>query len=288
MWKPALCFRRCSVLMARPRIGTHDGTFHCDEALACFLLRQLPEYQNAQIVRTRDPKLLAECDVVVDVGGVYDPENHRYDHHQRSFSESMSTLRPESRWVTKLSSAGLVYLHFGRRVLAGALGLDGADPRVGVLHDKLYENFVEEIDAIDNGISQYEGESRYNMTTNLSSRIAHLNPPWNAESQDTEAGFTKALKLVGTEFMDRMEFYHNAWLPARTLVEDAIRGRFEEDPSGEIVVLVKGGCPWKEHLFELETEQEVETPIKFVLYRDQRGQWRVQCVPQGLGTFQNR
>lgn len=33
--------------------------------------------------RTRDPKVLGTCDVVVDVGGVYDAQNHRYDHHQR-------------------------------------------------------------------------------------------------------------------------------------------------------------------------------------------------------------
>lgn len=28
-----------------PRIGTHDGTFHCDEVLACCLLRLLPPYR---------------------------------------------------------------------------------------------------------------------------------------------------------------------------------------------------------------------------------------------------
>lgn len=28
-------------------IGTHSGTFHCDEALACFMLRKLPEYSDA-------------------------------------------------------------------------------------------------------------------------------------------------------------------------------------------------------------------------------------------------
>ncbi|XP_050605058.1 MYG1 exonuclease-like [Macaca thibetana thibetana] len=32
-----------SKLMASPRIGTHNGTFHCDEALACALLRLLPD-----------------------------------------------------------------------------------------------------------------------------------------------------------------------------------------------------------------------------------------------------
>ena len=39
--------------------------------------------QDAEVVRTRDPQRLAQCDVVVDVGGEYDPERHRYDHHQR-------------------------------------------------------------------------------------------------------------------------------------------------------------------------------------------------------------
>ncbi len=33
------------------KIGTHNGTFHCDEVLACFLLKQLPNYSNAEIVR---------------------------------------------------------------------------------------------------------------------------------------------------------------------------------------------------------------------------------------------
>ena len=65
------------------RIGTHNGTFHCDEVLACYLVTRLPEYRHAEIIRTRDPKELATCQVVVDVGGVYDPSKHRYDHHQR-------------------------------------------------------------------------------------------------------------------------------------------------------------------------------------------------------------
>jgi hypothetical protein len=35
--------------------GTHDGNFHCDEALALSLLTMHPTYQNRfEIVRTRD------------------------------------------------------------------------------------------------------------------------------------------------------------------------------------------------------------------------------------------
>lgn len=39
------------------KIGTHSGVFHCDEALACFLLKQLPEYKDAEVVRTRNPEV---------------------------------------------------------------------------------------------------------------------------------------------------------------------------------------------------------------------------------------
>lgn len=39
--------------------------------------------QDAEIIRSRDPGQLAQCDVVVDVGGEFDPKRHRYDHHQR-------------------------------------------------------------------------------------------------------------------------------------------------------------------------------------------------------------
>ena len=63
------------------RIANHNGQFHADEVLALSLLSYLPRFKNAEIVRTRDPKLLSECDVCVDVGGVYDPSLLRFDYH---------------------------------------------------------------------------------------------------------------------------------------------------------------------------------------------------------------
>lgn len=79
-----------------PVIGTHSGSFHCDDALACFMLRLLPEYTEARILRSRDKVLLQkECSVIVDVGEEFDHERKYYDHHQRSFKETLSSLRPE-------------------------------------------------------------------------------------------------------------------------------------------------------------------------------------------------
>jgi len=72
----------------------------------------------------------------------------------------MKTLNPNKPWVTKLSSAGLVYLHFGHRVISQILKTKEEDDVTCKIYDKIYENFVQEIDAIDNGISQCDGEPR--------------------------------------------------------------------------------------------------------------------------------
>lgn len=40
------------------RVGTHNGSFHCDEALGCFMIRLTDNFSNAEIVRTRDPQVL--------------------------------------------------------------------------------------------------------------------------------------------------------------------------------------------------------------------------------------
>jgi len=57
-------------------IITHSGTFHCDEALACFLLLQLDEYKDATIIRTRDTEIIDKGDIIVDVGAIYDPSKY--------------------------------------------------------------------------------------------------------------------------------------------------------------------------------------------------------------------
>lgn len=82
-------------LIVAPTIGTHSGTFHCDEVLACYLLSKHEEFSKHKILRTRDLALLDQCDIVVDVGAVFDPKKKRFDHHQREFNETFSSLRPE-------------------------------------------------------------------------------------------------------------------------------------------------------------------------------------------------
>ena len=49
-------------------------------------------------------------------------------------------------------------------------------------------------------------------------------------------------------------------------MEDSLEGRHQVDPSGQIIKLPLAGCPWKEHLAQLEEEQKLGDAIKFCLY----------------------
>lgn len=130
-------------------LGTHDGSFHCDEAMALSFLKILPEYRDSDILRTRNPELLANCHMVVDVGAIFDAETLRFDHHQREFTGVLEGYN------TKLSSAGLVYQHFGKQILREVLATEvpPSEEFVEICFQKLYKGFVEHVDAIDNGIS---------------------------------------------------------------------------------------------------------------------------------------
>jgi len=75
----------------------------------------------------------------------------------------MKSLCPDKKWETKLSSAGLVYVHFGQKLLSQLLERPEDDQMVNTLYDKMYENFVEEVDAIDNGINQTEEKPRWDF-----------------------------------------------------------------------------------------------------------------------------
>ncbi|XP_067939504.1 MYG1 exonuclease-like isoform X1 [Watersipora subatra] len=279
------------------KIGTHNGTFHCDDALAVWMLKQTKEFGNAEVIRTRTPKKLDECDIVVDVGAVFDHAERRYDHHQREFKETYNSLDPSKPWTTKLSSAGLVYVYYGKEIIKNLMERNGvsgdklSDELVGIIADKVYANLIEEIDAVDNGISQTDGTTRYKVTTTISQRVANLNPFWNAEISDEimMKRFERAMELVGAEMMDRVSYYQLSWLPGRTLVQDALEKRYQVHESGEIISFPQTGIPWKEHMLALEEELGVSVPVKYVLYEDATNKrWRVQCVPVRSDSFENR
>ncbi|XP_014478993.1 PREDICTED: UPF0160 protein MYG1, mitochondrial-like [Dinoponera quadriceps] len=271
------------------KIGTHDGTFHCDEVLACVLLKMLPQYMNSTIVRTRNQDILDKCDIVVDVGGIYNPSIHRYDHHMRDFCETASTVlkKPNFNRKIKLSSAGLIYCHFGHEILRNIFPHIKEDRIIDQIFKQIYDTIILEIDAIDNGIPMYpdlldQPEPEYYIHTDLSSLVKHMNE-WTIKSTNNQEAFENAMAMVQRVFMSFVTRTEKVWLPAREVVQNAINGRFEIDPSGVIMELSRP-VPWQQHLFHLEKEMELSPTIKFVIFPGEEN-YRVQCVPQVLNSF---
>ena len=287
----------------RLTMGTHSGAFQADEALGIWMLRQLPKWRGASLTRSRDPKVLEPLDIVIDVGGLYEHAKLRYDHHQRGFFETFdgalgasggadadrTATGPENAtgaFKTKLSASGLVYKHYGRELLVAlhpALG-DAPAERLEWVLTHFYRNFMEGIDANDNGI-EIADSTRYREATTLPHRVHRLNAPWNApaDGPSEDERFERASALCGAEFAEALAHVVDVGrrvrararaavgcrggssgpislslsraraqveLPARAVVEAALLRRASVHASGEVMALTDGGCPWKTHLCE--------------------------------------
>ena len=268
------------------KIATHNGKFHADEVFAFSLLRNLNRFQTAELIRSRDPELLKTADIVLDVGGVYDPSTHRYDHHQPEFKDSFS---PEFK--TLLSSAGLVYKHFGKEIIA-ARAAHLSPEQVDALYVHVYESFVEPFDANDNGISAYPADVKPTISSgfDIFQHVNLLNPGWNEviTPESSNASFMKAVEVVSEAFNLYLNNCLNFWLPARDIVQQALESKqvtvsaVAEDSK---ILVLPTSCPWKDHLFSTTGTED----ILYLIYPEgANNSWRIQACPESPDSFVSR
>lgn len=95
------------------------------------------------------------------------------------------------------------------------------------------------------------------------------------------------MQLVQSEFLNYVEECVNSWWPARSIVEAAFDNAAAIDPSQQIIKLGQT-CPWQAHIFPIEEAREAKGVVKYVIFQDLKGAWRVQAVPTEEGSFANR
>jgi uncharacterized UPF0160 family protein len=177
-----------------------------------------------------------------------------------------------------------------------------------VIWEKLYENFIEPVDANDNGISSYDPkaiaaaglEKRFrDGGFTLGAMVSRLNPNWNDEipsdpvvaQQVEDEKFLVASTRIGEEFSRDLDYYTRSWLPARDVVHKAYAMRLEHDPKGRILVFDGLSVPWKDHLYSLEEQNGDESRVLYVLYPEKptpESKWRIQAVPVTKDSFESR
>lgn len=197
--------------------GTHDGTFHADEVTACALLLTFDLIDRDQIIRTRDLSKLSECEYVCDVGGIYDPNKKRFDHHQVDYHGEMS-------------SAGMVLLFLKSR-----------------LGERLYHflnrSLVLGVDAHDNG--------RVTLETGVctfSQVISNFVPPsYEAPSSEIERAFYQALDFAHGHLKRLLERYNYV-----EECRDAVAAAMKKN---EKVLVFDQAMPWMDVFFDMEGER---------------------------------
>jgi len=252
-------------------LATHSGKFHCDEVFAYVVLRLAlgldAPGQDHTLRRTRDAALIEAADIVWDVGGLFDNEALRFDHHQRG-----APLRADG---TPFSSAGLVWQIYGERAVAALLSGSAFAPAIaGELDDSL----VRRIDELDNGISAAGPVTR--DTLGLARLVEDFNPSWddpaaNGPTAGDEA-FLAATRLVEGVLRRRVE-----GMRARHAAESEILAAYAQGSDPRLLVLARG-MPWKNVVFAQGL------PVLFTISPASNGNWMVDAVPPEPGSFDQR
>jgi uncharacterized UPF0160 family protein len=149
-------------------LAVHDGAFHADEITAAALLLLYDMIDIDKIYRTRDQSVIKKSEYVCDVGGIYDPDIKRFDHHQ-------------SQYVGEMSSAGMILLYLKDKK---------------IISPELYRYFNDAliigVDADDNGRVKLK-----RGFCSFSQAIANFLPvEYDASEEKRDQSFKNALTFV--------------------------------------------------------------------------------------------
>jgi uncharacterized UPF0160 family protein len=236
--------------MTNITIATHNGNFHADDVFSVAALKNV--FPSFNLIRTRDLELMAKADIVLDVGGIYDPDTGRFDHHQRGGAGERENGTP-------YSSFGLIWKKYG-------LEICGGDQDVANSVDK---GLVSTIDAIDCGYVKGVSEG-----ISLSHTISMFNPTWQEESH-YDTCFNEAVEFA-SRVLTRFIASASGGINAKAIVAKAVEGA--EDPR---VIVLEQYTPWKRTVHALSEE------ALYVIYPSDTGQWRIKTVPVELGSFED-
>ena len=272
--------------VSRFLIGVHDGVFHADEVLACAVFACLPFHHvsgnSIHIIRTRNEDILNLCDVVCDVGKVYDPRRGKFDHHLPGFT------MPYPGSHIPMSSAGMVWFHYGREAVRYFVDSVGSkfkrlsEDSDALVQQYVYDHLFQEVDAEDNGIGMcWGGRQQYCVHTTFSKQLKRFNPSWNEESDARLrcTQFQRALHFAMKHLQDTIRLAMTDWLPARQLVFDAA----VRSEDSRVVVLDKA-CPWVAHIIAWESVCSCRGQFLFVVYPVTNVEvecWHIRAISDG-------
>ncbi len=274
------------------QIATHDGKFHADEIVACAIIGKI--HPNNIITRTRNQSIINSSHIVVDVGGIYDADAGRFDHHQDDCDLTFTHDYTNNWSKIPMSSAGMVYKYYGKKLLLIVLKeeglLGGVDKKTisaltQQIYWQVYKEFFREIDAIDNGVRQWAATDlsttpEYPITNNLTSLIGGMNYVNTSDDSKQSHLFKEAMILSLNILILKIR---KCWIDTVgyntekiQIIEDLDK-RFETHPSGHIVFCRQNYRNWRRVLGEYEKKTNKSPLVWFCIY-PYKEEWRIGTV----------
>ncbi|MBM3201527.1 MAG: MYG1 family protein [Chlamydiae bacterium] len=219
--------------------GIHDGTFHADEVTAVALLVEAGLVDISKVIRTRDERLLSKCDFVCDVGGVYDPEKKRFDHHQADYKEG-------------LSSAGMILKYLKNQKIFSHEYAEYLD-----------RNLVHGVDLIDNGA--YTAPVGICTFSNVISSF--IPTSYEATKEELDKAFFEAVGFVRKFLLrtkERFIYISSCKQQVAKVMQENSRCLIFDEP-----------IPWLESFFEMGGENHT---AEFVIMPS-GNHWKLRGIP---------
>ena len=236
---------------------THSGDFHADEIFAVATLRMMLGDTPSETVRTRDPEVVVTGDYVVDVGGIYDRDKNRFDHHQEGRAGNHPNGIP-------YSSFGLVWEKFGEAVCGNKL-----------IADQIMKDLVVPIDANDNGVEIYESKIGGVSPFGISRLMTIWRPSWHEHQQDFDVAFDKAVMFART-ILERLIIQEQGESQARERIEKIIAET--ADPR---VIVLDAIYPWERTIAN-------HPEVLYTLRQQNETIWRIKSARKSIDRFESR
>ena len=224
---------------------THNGTMHADEVFATAFLSLY--FGNFKVARVSEvPKDISTNTIIYDIG------KGKFDHHQ-------SDARIRDNGI-KYSSFGLLFEEYGLSYLK-KLKLKNTK----AIYNYLVKDFIEAIDAIDNGIFP-EIKSIYKIKT-VSDVIKIFNPSYGSNDNEDEQ-FIKAVSLAESILTEELKNVIGK-VEAGTKVKKLLN-----KTKGPILILDEY-LPYEETVLTSLSGKK----ILFAIYPSNRGGYGIKTIP---------
>jgi uncharacterized UPF0160 family protein len=257
-------------------IATHSGKFHADDVFAVAALDVV--FPGCEIIRTREPAKIRDADFAVDVGGAWDPERGRFDHHQKGFEGARES-------GVAYASAGLVWKEYGARCVALVAESYGGY--------EIPAEYAQQIAyAIDSDLVQYLDMSDTGAARNapggygLSAVISGFNPTWIDEQASGDAAVAEQFRLE--QFRRAMEFMQDIITNAvkyrvgGLLAVDQVR-QSELLEDGKLLFLKNSALPWSSLV-----RNEMPKVLFVISHNITEQRYMLHTVPATTDTFEAR